>query len=56
MRPEFPDAGTYLGVDRVGEYMRGFLEPCSADSILFPLLKTTTAVTLTSPIGPTLSG
>ena len=27
MRPEFPDAGTYLGVERVGEYMRGFLEP-----------------------------
>ncbi len=27
MRPEFPDAGTYFGTDRVGEYMRGFLEP-----------------------------
>jgi ketosteroid isomerase-like protein len=27
MRPEFPDAGTYLGVDRVREYTRGFLEP-----------------------------
>jgi ketosteroid isomerase-like protein len=27
MRPEFPDAGTYLGPDGVGEYMHGFLEP-----------------------------
>jgi ketosteroid isomerase-like protein len=27
MRPEFPDAGTYLGVDRVRDYTRGFLEP-----------------------------
>ena len=27
MRPEFPDAGTYLGVDRIEEYTRGFLEP-----------------------------
>jgi ketosteroid isomerase-like protein len=27
MRPEFPDAGNYLGLDRVAEYMRGFLEP-----------------------------
>ena len=27
MRPEFPDAGTYLGPERVAEYMRGFLEP-----------------------------
>ena len=27
MRPEFPDAGTYLGVDEVAGYMRGFLEP-----------------------------
>jgi ketosteroid isomerase-like protein len=25
MRPEFPDAGTYLGPDQVAEYMRGFL-------------------------------
>jgi ketosteroid isomerase-like protein len=24
---EFPDAGTYLGLDRLAEYMRGFLEP-----------------------------
>jgi ketosteroid isomerase-like protein len=23
----FPDAGTYLGLDRVAEYTRGFLEP-----------------------------
>ena len=27
MRPQFPDAGTYLGLERVAEYMRGFLEP-----------------------------
>ena len=27
MRPEFPDAGTYLGLERVAEYTRGFLEP-----------------------------
>jgi ketosteroid isomerase-like protein len=27
MRPEFPDAGTYLGLDRLREYTRGFLEP-----------------------------
>jgi ketosteroid isomerase-like protein len=27
MRPEFPDAGSYLGVERVAEYMRGLLEP-----------------------------
>ena len=27
MRPEFPDSGTYLGPERVAEYMRGFLEP-----------------------------
>jgi len=27
MRPEFPDAGTYLGLERLGEYTRGFLEP-----------------------------
>ena len=26
LRPEFPDAGDYLGVEEVGEYMRGFLE------------------------------
>jgi ketosteroid isomerase-like protein len=25
----FPDAGTYLGVDRLKEYTRGFLEPWS---------------------------
>ena len=25
--PEFPDAGTYLGHERVAEYTRGFLEP-----------------------------
>jgi ketosteroid isomerase-like protein len=25
--PEFPDAGTYLGVERVAEYTRGVLEP-----------------------------
>ena len=27
LRPEFPDAGTYLGRERVAEYTRGFLEP-----------------------------
>jgi ketosteroid isomerase-like protein len=27
MRPEFPDAGSYLGLERLGEYTRGFLEP-----------------------------
>jgi ketosteroid isomerase-like protein len=33
MRPEFPDAGVYLGVERVAEYMRGFLEPWSRITI-----------------------
>ena len=27
MPPEFPDAGTYLGLDRLADYTRGFLEP-----------------------------
>jgi ketosteroid isomerase-like protein len=27
MPPDFPDSGTYLGVERLVEYMRGFLEP-----------------------------
>ena len=27
LRPDFPDAGTYLGPERVAEYTRGFLEP-----------------------------
>ena len=27
MRPEFPDAGTYLGVEGIARYTRGFLEP-----------------------------
>ncbi len=27
MRPQFPDAGTYLGTEAVAEYMRSFLEP-----------------------------
>ena len=27
LRPEFPDAGTYLGLQRLGEYTRGFLDP-----------------------------
>ncbi len=27
LRPEFPDAGTYLGLEGIAEYMRGFLEP-----------------------------
>jgi ketosteroid isomerase-like protein len=26
-RAEFPDAGTYLGVEKIVEYTRGFLEP-----------------------------
>jgi ketosteroid isomerase-like protein len=39
MRPEFPDAGTYLGPEAVERYMRGFLEPWTrltieADEIL----------------------
>jgi ketosteroid isomerase-like protein len=29
MRPDFPDTGTYLGLDGVAEYTRGFLEPWS---------------------------
>jgi ketosteroid isomerase-like protein len=29
----FPDAGTYLGLDRVAEYTRGFLEPWSEITI-----------------------
>ena len=31
--PEFPDAGTYRGLDRVAEYTRGFLEPWSRITI-----------------------
>ncbi len=27
LRPEFPDAGAYLGAQAVATYMRGFLEP-----------------------------
>jgi ketosteroid isomerase-like protein len=27
LRPEFPDAGSYLGIDGVARYMRDFLEP-----------------------------
>ena len=27
IRPEFPDAGAYLGPEQVAGYMRGFLEP-----------------------------
>lgn len=27
MPPEFPDPGTYLGLERLAEYTRGFLEP-----------------------------
>jgi len=27
IRPEFPDAGTYVGIEGVRSYTRGFLEP-----------------------------
>jgi ketosteroid isomerase-like protein len=27
LRPEFPDAGSYRGLDQIREYTRGFLEP-----------------------------
>ena len=27
LRPEFPEAGTYLGLEQVAEYTRGLLEP-----------------------------
>ena len=27
VRPEFPDAGTYVGLAELGRYMRSFLEP-----------------------------
>jgi ketosteroid isomerase-like protein len=27
LRPEFPDAGAYLGLDALADYTRGFLEP-----------------------------
>ena len=27
LRPEFPDAGVYLGPEEIARYMRGFLEP-----------------------------
>jgi ketosteroid isomerase-like protein len=33
MRREFPDAGTYLGRERLAEYTRGFLEPWSRITI-----------------------
>ena len=33
VRPEFPDAGTYLGPESVAEYTRGFLEPWSRITI-----------------------
>ena len=33
MRPEFPDAGTYVGPDGIAEYTRGFLEPWTAITI-----------------------
>ena len=33
VRPEFPDAGTYRGLDRIAEYTRGFLEPWSRITI-----------------------
>jgi ketosteroid isomerase-like protein len=33
MRPEFPEAGVYQGVEGVAEYTRGFLEPWSRITI-----------------------
>jgi ketosteroid isomerase-like protein len=33
MRPEFPDAGTYLGLESLAKYTRGFLEPWSGLTI-----------------------
>jgi ketosteroid isomerase-like protein len=33
MRPEFPDAGVYLGIEGVARYTRGFLEPWSRITI-----------------------
>jgi ketosteroid isomerase-like protein len=33
VRPEFPDTGTYLGLDQLAEYTRGFLEPWSRITI-----------------------
>lgn len=33
MGPDFPDAGSYLGLDRVRDYTRGFLEPWSRVAI-----------------------
>ena len=33
MSPEFPDSGTYLGLEGVAEYTRGFLEPWSRITI-----------------------
>lgn len=33
MRREFPDAGTYLGLERLAEYTRGFLEAWSRITI-----------------------
>jgi len=33
MRREFPDAGTYLGQERLAEYTRRFLEPWSRITI-----------------------
>jgi ketosteroid isomerase-like protein len=33
MRPEFPDAGVYVGTEGVARYMRGFLEPWSRITI-----------------------
>jgi ketosteroid isomerase-like protein len=31
--PEFPDAGSYLGIERLREYTRGFLEPWTSITI-----------------------
>jgi ketosteroid isomerase-like protein len=33
MRPQFPDAGTYMGPEGIAEYTRGFLEPWTSITI-----------------------
>ena len=33
LRPEFPDAGVYVGAEEIARYMQGFLEPWSRITI-----------------------